>query len=84
MNNFDKAFNNIMSSTFSSMCLNEYQEPEQDEKDPALAAANDANDDTDVGQAKQKHDRELEKVINQKTKNLQKASSALRRPGSTG
>ena len=47
----------------------------------ALAAADTASDDTDVAKAKEKHDRELEKVLDQKTRNLKKTSSALRKPG---
>lgn len=83
MNKFDNTYNNIMSNTYSSMCLNEYQDTDdEDPKDAALAAADDATDGSDVNRAKEKHDRELEKVLDQKTKNLRKTASAIKRTGS--
>lgn len=80
MNKFDKKFSNLLSDVYSSMCLNEYQETEEEDKDAALDAAETANDGTEVSRAKEKHDRELEKVLDQKTKNLRQASRDLKKP----
>ncbi len=80
MNKFDKKFSNLLSDVYSSMCLNEYQETEEEDKDAALDAAKTASDGTEVSRAKEKHDRELEKVLDQKTKNLRQAGRDLKKP----
>ena len=82
MNKLDEAFNKHMEKVYTSMCLNEYAEDDDEEEpvDSALAAANAAADGTDVDRAKETHDKELKKVIDQKTKNLKKTGSALRKP----
>jgi copper oxidase (laccase) domain-containing protein len=82
MNKFDKQYNNFLTKVYQSMSLNEYvsDDDEETEQDPALTAAAAAGDDTDVGRAKEKHDQELKRVLQQKTKNLKQAGSALKRP----
>ena len=80
MNKFEEAYNKHMEKVYVSMCLNEYAEDEEDDQvDPALAAADDAPEDSDVAREKEKHDKELKKVMSQKTQNLKKTSSALKR-----
>tara|TARA_B100000700_G_C14999227_1_gene835453 strand:+ start:1017 stop:1268 length:252 start_codon:yes stop_codon:yes gene_type:complete len=80
MNKFEEAYNKHMEKVYVSMCLNEYtDDDDSDQEDPALAAADDAAEDSDVAREKEKHDKELEKVISQKTQNLKKTSSALKR-----
>ena len=83
MNNFDKMFNKVLSNVYSSMCLNEYKNTDDEDEttDPALDAASNAAEGSDVERSKEKHDKQLKKVIDQKTKNLQKTGSALKRPG---
>ena len=82
MNKFDETFNRYISNVYSSMCLNEYTDTDDEEetKDPALDAAANAADGSAVNRAKEKHDKQLKKVLDQKTKNLQKAGSALKKP----
>jgi len=83
MNKFDETYNRYISSVYSSMCLNEYNDSDDEEEtaDPALDAAATAQEGSAVDRAKEKHDKQLKKVLDQKTKNLQKAGSALKKPG---
>lgn len=83
MNKFDETFNRYISNVYSSMCLNEYNDSDDEEEttDPALDAAASAAEGSAVDRAKEKHDKQLKKVLDQKTKNLQKVGSALKKPG---